>query len=347
MSVKNITNETDLTQPAVTDLPPIVPNSELQLDGDISAYYTAWLDETLAQNIELLKKHIEERRIMSGFAHINVYTTQGAKAGRENIAQVKEYQVTRSQYKDEEKSARVAALRQWMAQYNSPTVTACAQYEIEADDAMSIRQRECIEQGIHSAIMSKDKDLNMVPGLHVDFDEYTTYDVPDDYGKIWLDESGSQKLCKGIGTAFFWAQMLMGDGADSIPGLPFLAAPLNNKYFPTKAVAKAQATLKNPKATAKQKASAKKSIAKRKGTTVGAVTAYGILKDCKNDKEAYARVLEAYKYHYGMNFFRFETWRGDYIEANASTMLIEQAKLLWMLRTRDDNVLKFMKERLT
>lgn len=346
MSLKDIANKAEQATPVEHELPPIVPGSELQLDGDISAYYVSWTDESLAQNIELLKKHIEERRILGGFSTVNVYTTQGAKAGREEVAQVQEYQKTRSATKDPEKQERVNALRQWMANYNTPTVVACAQYEIEADDAMSIRQRECIEKGIHTAIMSKDKDLDMVPGLHVDFDDFSTYEVPDAYGCLYLDESGSQKLCKGRGTAFLWAQMLMGDGADSIPGLPKLITPLLNKYKPTKATAAAHKTLKDPRASAAKKTAARKKLKARKPANIGAVLAYTMLKDCKTDREAFDIVREAYKGYYGKNFKPFNTWRGNVIQANSNTMLLEQARLLWMWRTLDDDVMKFFGERL-
>lgn len=346
MSLKDIANRAEApeAQPEY-ELPKIVPNSELQLDGDISAYYCSWTDESLAQNIEALKKHIEERRLLAGFAKINVHTTQGAKAGREDIAQLVEYQKTRSVYKEPEKQARVAALRQFMAKYKSDTVIASPQYEVEADDSMSMRQRELIAEGRHTAIMSKDKDLNMVPGAHIDFDEYTTWTAPDGYGEIWLDREGSQTLLKGKGTAFFWAQTLMGDSADSIPGLPQLAVNLLNKYKPTKTIEKAQATLRNPKATAKQKATARKNILKRKPAKIGAVLAYEILKDCKTDKQAYNRVVEAYKAHYGLSFFRFENWKGAMVEASYGSMFLEQAQLLWMLRTPDDHVTKFLTER--
>lgn len=346
MSLKDIASRAEQAEaPKEFELPPIIPNSELQLDGDISAYYCAWTDESLANNIEALKKHIEERRLLAGYSIVVVHTTQGLKAGREDIAQVVEYQKVRQASKDPEKQARVYALRQFMAKYNSPTVKAAPQYEIEADDSMSIRQRELLASNLPTAIMSKDKDLDMIPGIHVDFDEYTQKTHPDAYGEIWIDKSTTQTLCKGNGTGFFWAQMLMGDGADSIPGLPFLATEILNRIKPTKAIEKARATLKDPKASAARKKTARANIAKRKAAKIGAVLAHHILKDCKSDKEAYKVVLECYKAHYGLRFFKFENWKGNMVEASYGTMFLEQARLLWMLRTPEDDVSNFIKER--
>jgi len=55
--------------------------------------------------------------------------------------------------------------------------------------------------------------------------------------------------------------------------------------------------------------------------------------------------MEFYKEHYGDGEFDFETWRGDIVTTTAGNMLYEQAQLLWMLRTRDDNVINFFQER--
>ena len=326
------------------ELPPVIPNSVLQLDGDISSFYLAWTDETLAQNCDALKRHIEIKRLMAGCETVNVHTTRGAKAGREDAATVKQYQQGRQNLTDEQivKKKRVDEIRQFLEAYHSPTVNPMPQWEIEADDSMAIEQGKMIKAGRLSKIMTKDKDLDMIDGVHIHYDtyeEWTNYG----FGRIWMDDSGSQKKLRGQGTAFFWAQLLMGDKADDIPGLPQLAPEILNDIKPTAAITKARATLGNAKATARARKAAQAVIAKRKGKAIGPALAYEILKDCKTDAEAFREVRKAYLAHYGKTSFEYVTWRGDTVRSNASLMLLEQAKLLWILRTADDDVMKFIR----
>ena len=324
------------------ELPPIIPNSELQLDADISSFYLAWTDDTLAQNCEALKRHIEIKRLMAGCAHVNLHTTRGDKAGRHEASQVIEYQANRK-HQDEEKKTRVDQIRQWLETYGNAHTTPMPQWYMEADDSMSIRQRECIAEGRVSKIMTLDKDLDMVPGTHIHYDTYEEW-TGSGFGKIWLDKSGSQTQLKGQGTAFFWAQLLMGDKADNIPGLPKLSGELCNVYKPTAAITSAKATLLNAKASAKARRAAHLKIEARKAMAIGPALTYQVLSNIKSDKEALRVVRNAYTSYYGTGNFKLETWRGDIVETNASLMLLEQGKLLWMLRHKDDEVLDFMKE---
>lgn len=327
------------------ELPPIIPNSVLQLDGDISSFYLAWTDETLAQNCDALKRHIEVKRLMAGCETVNVHTTRGAKAGRLEASNVQEYQANRKKMTPEqiEKKARVEQLRSFMEDYGNAHTVPMPQWEIEADDSMSIEQLKMHREGRVSKIMTKDKDLNMVDGTHIHYDtfeEWTNYG----YGKIWMDNSGSQNKCVGQGTSFFWAQLLMGDGADNVPGLPKLPASILNVIKPTKAIIAAQKTLANAKATPRARTAAAKAIASRKAAAIGPALSYKLLEGCRSDADAFRVVRNAYTQYYGTGTFKLETWRGDVVETNASLMLLEQAKLLWMLRSPGDDVMKFIKE---
>lgn len=333
------------------DLPDIIPNSELQLDGDIACYYNSWPDNSLATDIKNLKLHIEAKRLLAGCEIVNVHTTRGRKAGREDIAQVQQYQETRN-VANPEKKKRVEQLRDFLGTYCSKTVIAMPQWDIEADDSMSIRQRECIDEGKVSKIMTVDKDLDMVPGTHIHYDTYEEHVHPDGYGKLWIKESGElkskggngiKKTLKGQGTSFFWAQLLMGDKADHIPGLPKLPVELLNRYKPTKAIERANKILANPKATAIAKRKAKAELTKRKASPIGPVLAYDILKGCKTDKQAFAAVKEAYRAWYGSKH-SFVSWRNEPLTLTSGDMLLEQARLLWMLRTPEDDVLRFFTE---
>lgn len=342
--LKNQPTVDDISDGSV-ELPPIIPNSVLQLDGDISSFYLAWTDETLAQNTDALKRHIEVKRLMAGCETVNVHTTRGAKAGREDAAMVQEYQANRQKMTPEqiEKKARVEEIRAWLETYGNKHTVPMPQWEIEADDSMSIEQDKMLKAGRVSKIMTKDKDLDMIAGTHIHYDTFEEW-TGSGYGHIWIDRSGSSAKCKGQGTSFFWAQLLMGDGADNIPGLPKLPVELLNVYKPTKAIANAQSTLRNPKATPRARKAAQDVLGKRKAASIGAVLAHTMLESCRNDAEAFNVVRKAYTAFYGTGEILFDTWRGNSIRTNASLMLLEQAKLLWILRFEGDDVLSWIKE---
>jgi len=133
------------------------------------------------------------------------------KTFRYDIAKRKPYKGTRKEHKP------------W--HYNNLTVYmkhvlgAIEITHLEADDLLSV---------IHTAlpndtvICSRDKDLRQVPGL---FYSWELGRQPS-YGPILIDPIGSlqisddNKKVSGSGLSFFYAQVLMGDSTDNIPGLP-------------------------------------------------------------------------------------------------------------------------------
>jgi hypothetical protein len=334
--------------PSNQELPPIVPGSVLLLDADISSFYLAWPEDTLAQNTEALKRHIEVKRLMAGCEYVETHTTRGDKSGRWQASMVKEYQANRKSRdamstEEREKKDRVDQIRVFLETYHNAHTTPKPQWFMEADDSLSIAQGEYRKQDVLSKIMTLDKDLDMVAGTHIHYDTYEEW-TGEGYGKLWLDETSSTKKLKGQGTSFFWAQLLMGDKADNVPGLPQITGALLNDIKPTKAIESAKATLRNAKATARARTAARRVLESRKAAPIGAVTAYDMLKNCRTDRQAYSVVRQAYTAYYGASNFQFQTWRGDTITANSGIMLLEQAKLLWMLRDADDTPLKFMQE---
>ncbi len=92
-------------------------------------------------------------------------------------------------------------------------------YGIEADDAMGIEQ--CRHPVGESVICSIDKDMNIIRGMHYNFVTDELYETTH-FGHLELYDLGgnkAKKSLKGGGLKWFYAQMLLGDSADNIPGV--------------------------------------------------------------------------------------------------------------------------------
>jgi 5'-3' exonuclease len=90
---------------------------------------------------------------------------------------------------------------------------------MEADDAMAIEQCRAREETV---ICTRDKDLRMVPGWQYGWEcgRQTEYgpELVDEHGRLELIKQKSSWKCSGTGMMFFYAQLLMGDSTDHIPG---------------------------------------------------------------------------------------------------------------------------------
>lgn len=125
----------------------------------------------------------------------------------------------------------------------------------EADDLVSIAMYKDPEGIIGCHI---DKDIDMVPGLHYNFNQNILYTVSQSEGLRW-----------------FYTQLLMGDSVDNIPGLH----------------------------------------------KCGKVMATNLLADLETEQEMFTAVRDTYMKWFGLHWKMF---------------LVENARLLWMLRTPDD-----------
>lgn len=318
------------------EIPATVPGRVLQVDGDQLCYQTGCFDDepfsTAKSNFESV---LQSWILMAGADRAVIHLTGDNKGGRYEIATLKEYQANR---KGKVAPKHLAALRA----YVQDNYGNCEyHYDQEADDGMAQANYAAIIYGNRdlSVICSADKDLRMCSGLHLNTKTGEIIDV-DGYGYVELLEGKPKKLV-GYGTAFFWAQLLMGDTADNIPGLPACGPATLVRYeeFRTKAIEKLldQCACGNQ---GKEDAAAEK-IDALKHKACGQVAAYHIIKHCTNDNEALGAVLQAYRDHYGQGQFNYTAWDGTVKRATAGTMMVEQANLLWMRRYDGDRFMDF------
>lgn len=314
--------------------PTTVAGRTVHIDADFLAYQTSYerIDEepkTLDECKHNAEVATELLRALAGAEHVYLHTTPGTsdKGGRYNIARLKPYQGNRV---DKPKPRFLHIIRQWLTE----RYPGHAHQFQEADDGMAQSQYKAISEGAGhlSIIASKDKDLNMVPGLHLNWDTGEVIDT-DEYGSVYLVDTGSTKKLRGFGHSFFWSQMLTGDTADNISGLPKLPGPVANKLKPTAAIVKAQDTLEDPKASPAKKLKALDIIENRAPILCGPVTALEVMKQLNNNKSAFLGMKSLYKM-YGTDV-GFVDYNGEPLAWN--TAFTTEAQLLWMRRKPDKN----------
>lgn len=132
---------------------------------------------------------------------------------RFRLATIKEYKGNRKNMK---RPVHYDGIREYLEKYYNAEMV----YNEEADDAMGIAQMKALDRSI---ICTIDKDLDMIPGYHYNMDTQQLYTATDP-GKLFLSED--KRKLYGRGLKWFYAQMLLGDNADNIPGI--------DKYGPVK-----------------------------------------------------------------------------------------------------------------
>lgn len=202
---------------------PVVPRRVLLVDGDGLAYYCAGGDDTDAGEARgrLVDKIKSAARTVGAENVIVLLTASGSHKGhRYAIARVKPYQGQRT---TSTRPKNWQALRDFMTGSNFPfTVEATA--IAEADDLFGWYAYNYPEDVV---IYTQDKDMRMLPGRHLDWVSHRMHTVEcgmtlnrerDRMFNIVVHDSVFND--KQYGPKWFWLQMLQGDGADHIPGLP-------------------------------------------------------------------------------------------------------------------------------
>lgn len=316
-------------------LPDVVPGRVVHIDADFLAYQVSYekLDdpktfEDMQHNAEVA---VEFLKNLAGATNVHLHLTPGTsdKGGRYDIALLKEYQGNRQ---DKPKPRYLHIMREWLGKHFPGTLHQMC----EADDGMASAQYLAISSGKPelSIIASKDKDLRMVPGLHLDWDTGVITNA-DTFGEVYLDETKSQPKIGGYGQKFFWAQMLTGDAADSISGLPKVPGSVMNKIKPRAADVHSLEVIANKdgKYTVGEITRAQKHLEGRSPAACGPATAIRILDKLNSNKDCFNAVKALYKM-YGETI-GFINWR-DQSPVSWQQAFISEAKLLWMRRNKHD-----------
>lgn len=175
----------------------------------------------------------------------------------------------------------------------------------EADDALGIAREELLvdEPDTISIISSIDKDLRINPGMHHNQNTGEVDEVTG-FGEIHKRKSG----IGGSGLKFFYAQMIMGDSADWIKGLPKVTEYMKEEYPGI-----------------------------RRGGA-GPMVAYHVLNGVDNQADAEHLVWECYKSYWIENGYKH--WKTGEVFLpglhTARKQFVEQGRLLWMRRKKNE-----------
>jgi DNA polymerase-1 len=241
-------------------------------------------------------------RCAGATSYIAHLTPSGSNKGnRDAIALTKGYQANRD---GKEKAEHIETIRTYIGE----ELPSAIHLDCEADDGMSMANYAAKARGEShlSVIVSKDKDLRIPPGLHYDFDSDEVVYVDDPFGDIWVDRTKKSPKVLGWGTKFFWCQLLMGDPADNINGIPSIPHAKN----------------------------------KDKDSKVGAITAYGLIEPCTSDAECFALCKKLW----ASSRYEWHDYRDGSPTTWGQHMLADM-KLLWMRREPDqEDVVRWLGE---
>lgn len=225
---------------------PVVPGRRVHIDADMLAYQCGGNEDTdVATSRRILKSKIELFKDAAGAEGVLLHMTASGstKGHRALIAYTKPYQGQRKGHRPK----NWQYLRDYMAEGLAGPIKQW--FDREADDGFGFISMNCPLD----VIATRDKDMRMLPGWHLNWDTY-------DLIKVEPDQFALEAGGKLYGHKWFWTQMLWGDAADNIPGLP------KHPDFPR---------------------------------GVGEVAASKLLAFADDDDSAAMAVAQAYKAHYG------------------------------------------------
>lgn len=284
--------------------PVVVPGRVAHIDGDFICYHaTCHEDESWETQVRTAAAEVERLRRMAGAESACLHLTSkfSDKGKRAEFALQRPYQGNR---KDKPKPKNLERMRLHLAEGRD--YEAMYWTDQEADDGMCQAAWQAVQAGKPqlAVIVSPDKDLRQCVGWHMDWNTGELHEVSG-YGYLHLDRTGKTPKLKGYGPAFFWAQMLMGDTADNIQGLPKVTADCLNILL---------------------------DMDTNKDKACGPVLAYELLKDCESFHDGAERVSTLYR-AYGVKHGFVDYRDGESVDWRE--VFISEGVLLWMRRTKD------------
>lgn len=168
------------------------------IDGDVLLYMCMWGKDTLEEAKDSFKEKFNSI-LEQLFTKDYVMAMGGPYNFRDDL--YSEYKKSPSRVKSKStKPDWFDDLKSWTVDYYEGCILTD---NCEADDMIRIWAIELDKANISRCVVSVDKDLDCIPGLHLNPRKDLIYTVSEE----WADY-------------FYWKQLLMGDSVDNIPGLP-------------------------------------------------------------------------------------------------------------------------------
>lgn len=206
MDFTDIANEVGTAHAIEPQGVPVVKGRRVHIDADMLAYQCGGNEDTdVATSRRILKSKIDLFKDAAGAESILLHMTASGstKGDRAVVAYTKPYQGQRKGHRPK----NWQYLRDYMADGVAGPIKQW--YDREADDGFGFISANCPLD----VIATRDKDMRMLPGWHLNWDTYELVYVP---SEVFGVEHGG----KLYGHKWLWTQMLWGDAADNIPGLP-------------------------------------------------------------------------------------------------------------------------------
>lgn len=197
-----------------------MPGRVVHVDGDYLAYFAAGGGEMPmnASRSVSLNRMLAVKELTGAEKVILHLTGSGSTKGeRFLIAETQRYQGQRDKGKRPKNWEGVRKYLEGVDFSITPYrfIERIVWMDREADDGFAVAALTSLDPVKDVVLHYSDKDMRMLPGTHLTWD-YETVRVPKDSWEV-LDSQG-----RVYGHKWFWMQMVMGDAADHIPGIPGL-----------------------------------------------------------------------------------------------------------------------------
>jgi 5'-3' exonuclease len=191
------------------------------LDLDIVLHASVWKAKDLKDACESADRYIEE---WVGNCFCDRWI--GALGGPNNYRDLLYDNYKKSAARTFNRRNRPSWFYDLKSYLSSKSQVSISEYN-EADDLVRIWYNQASKLGLDSVIISGDKDLNCIPGVHFDFrkEQRGVKDDKPGQGFFVVTEDQAQKQ--------FWKQMLIGDSMDAIPGVRGIGPKKTNPILET------------------------------------------------------------------------------------------------------------------